>query len=261
MALVGLMASLLESSMTGVATDGTSPIYSDFQESWTTTKDSSRSPDRRWNVAYLGYGYAAVLGESFGNKYLEVSPSLNGLHASRIDSATSYIAVHGKLDARLDRQSQNNTQNWYSMWPMLAYHDETTHIYFILSTSGWEIGKKDNDLDPSLELQRFIKTGRSPAAQVGTWHTIEWWIDKDPDSENLRIRVDVDGEPVTQSAINGTIVNYVVDDEQWVRNGTTGYGTSSYFLYADKKMSLYQEGAQVSWDNVYFEELTAFPEW
>ena len=67
---------------------------------------------------------------------------------------------------------------------------------------------------------------------------------KDTGSTNLRIRVDVNGM---------TVVN-MVDNQPWQRNGTTGTGTSSFFLNAFKGVSLYNEGSQVSWDDVFISE-------
>ena len=69
---------------------------------------------------------------------------------------------------------------------------------------------------------------------------------KDTGSTNLRIRVDV----------NGMTMVDMVDNQPWLRNGTTGTGTSSFFLSAPKGVSLYNEGSQVSWDDVFISEAT-----
>src|SRR5205807_1100591 len=139
--------------------------------------------------------------------------------------------------------------SWYTLWPLIAYVNDTTHYYFNLKTNGWELGKKDNDHPASEEIQEFLNQGSSPKAVIGQWNTIEWWVAKDVASANMRIRVDVNG---------ATVVN-MVDNQPWQRNGTTGTGTSPFFLNAAKKVSLYNEGSQISWDDVFISEATTIP--
>src|SRR5205814_7786797 len=126
------------------------------------------------------------------NQYLVTSPKLDVLRASRLDTTRTWKGIHGRMRARLDAQLQPPI-SWYTLWPLIAYVNETTHYYFNLKTNGWELGKKDNDHPPSEEIQEYLNTGSSPKAVIGQWFTTEWWVVKDTASANLRIRVDVDG--------------------------------------------------------------------
>lgn len=166
------------------------------------------------------------------------------LGASRLDTTNTWLQLHGSVRARLDAQLQPPL-GWYTIWPLIAFVDDTTRHYFNLKTNGWELGKKDNDHPPAEELHEFLATGSSPSV-VGQWNTIEWWVMKDTDSTNLRIRVDVNDMTVVE----------MVDNQPWQRNGTTGMGASSFFLNAAKRVSLYNEGSQVSWDDVFISEAT-----
>jgi hypothetical protein len=226
-------------------------LYDDFNGAlYNLTTDGSTTPNGLWNVGYLSDGFVKTVQDpsNSANQYLVASPELNGLRSVRIDSTNSWPGTHGKLTARLDQQVQPPV-GWYTLWPFIAYVNQTTHYYFNLKTNGWELGKKDNDHPPEEELQKFLATGSSPKAVLGEWNTIEWWVAQDATTANLRIRVDVNGV---------TVVN-MVDDEEWQRNGTSGTGASPFFQNALKRVSLYSEASQVSWDDVYISEATSVP--
>jgi hypothetical protein len=226
-------------------------LYDDFNDaSFNITSDGVTTPNGRWKVGYLGFGFARTepsTGDAL-DKCLVMSPKRDVLRAARLDTTRSWKGIHGRMRVRLDQQLQPPV-GWYTLWPFIAYVDETTHYYFNLKTNGWELGKKDNDHPPAEELQKFIRTGTSPKAVIGQWHTLEWWVVPDSTVDNLRIRVDVDGVRVVD----------VLDDEPWQRDGTSGTGASTFFLNADKKVALYSEASQVSWDDVYLGEATGIP--
>lgn len=241
--------SLGSTSRTVIVQNKASWLYDDFQASnWGTSSDSYTSPDGKWKVGYISQGRANVLTDSTGNKLLQMSPAFDKLRATKLyANAFKAHGIHGKLRVRLD--AQLSSISWYCPWPLLAYLNETTHIYFNLKTNGWEIGKKDNDKDPALELQEYIAQGSTPKVVIGQWYTIEWWVVPDP-SGNLMIRVDV----------NGTKIWSGLDNQPWQRGGLTGIGTSKYFLDSiDKMVALYQEGSQCSWDDVYLEPTSTIP--
>jgi hypothetical protein len=220
--------------------------YDNFNGSlYTLTSDEALTPNGLWKTGYVSEGYVKTVQDSTNaaNQYLVTSPKLDVLRASRLDTTSTWSEIHGSLRARLDAQLQPPV-GWYTIWPLIAFVDDTTAYYFNLKTNGWELGKKDNDHPPAEELQEFLATGSSPNAVIGQWNTIEWWVMKDTGSMNLRIRVDV----------NGMTVVDMVDDQPWQRNGTTGTGTSSFLLNAPKRVSLYNEGSQVSWDDVFISE-------
>jgi hypothetical protein len=209
---------------------------------YTLTADGVLTPNGLWKTGYVSQGYVKTVQDatSAGNQYLVTSPQLDVLRASRVDTTKTWPDIHGSLRARLDAQLQPPL-GWYTLWPLIAFVDQTTHYYFNLKPNGWELGKKDNDHPPAEELQEYLATGNAPSLAIGQWNTIEWWVMKDTGSTNLRIRVDV----------NGMTVVDMVDNQPWQRNGTTGMGTSAFFLNAAKGVSLYNEGSQVSWDDVF----------
>ncbi|HKT35539.1 MAG TPA: hypothetical protein VJR03_11965 [Nitrospira sp.] len=209
---------------------------------YTLTSDGVLTPNGLWKTGFVSQGFVETVQDptNVANQYLVTSPALDVLRASRLDTTNTWPEIHGSVRARLDVQLQPPL-GWYTIWPLIAFVNDTTHYYFNLKTNGWELGKKDNDHPPTEELQEFLATGNSPNAVIGQWNTIEWWVTKDTASTNLRIRVDV----------NGMTVVDMVDNQPWQRNGTIGTGTSSFFLNAVKGVSLYNEGSQVSWDDVF----------
>ncbi|MGE0546034.1 MAG: Ig-like domain-containing protein [Kofleriaceae bacterium] len=226
-------------------------LYDNFNGSlYNLTSDGATSPNALWRTQFVSGGYAKTVQDptNSSNAYLVTAPRLDTLRAVHVNSTQAWKGIHGKMRARLDAQLQP-AQGWYTIWPLIAYVDVTTHYYFNLKTNGWELGKKDNDLDPALEHQWFIRTGTSPRAVIGQWATIEWWVVPDPATSNIRLRVDVDGVTVVD----------VLDNTKWERNGQSGIGASSFFFNADKKVALYAEASQVSWDDVYISPATSVP--
>lgn len=246
--LISTSACNTESSQPALPPTAAVAPYDNFNGPlYTLTSDGALTPNGLWKTGYVSEGYVKTVQDSTNaaNQYLVTSPKLDVLRASRLDTTTTWPEIHGSVRARLDAQLQPPL-GWYTLWPLIAFVDVTTGYYFNLKTNGWELGKKDNDHPPAEELQEFLATGSSPNAVIGQWYTIEWWVVKDPASTNLRIRVDV----------NGMTVVDMVDNQPWQRNGTTGTGTSSFFLNAPKGVSLYNEGSQVSWDDVFISEAT-----
>ncbi|HKC92577.1 MAG TPA: hypothetical protein VKB81_01025 [Nitrospira sp.] len=246
--LISTSACNTESSQPALPPTAAVAPYDNFNGPlYTLTSDGALTPNGLWKTGYVSEGYVKTVQDSTNaaNQYLVTSPKLDVLRASRLDTTTTWPEIHGSVRARLDAQLQPPL-GWYTLWPLIAFVDVTTGYYFNLKTNGWELGKKDNDHPPAEELQEFLATGSSPNALIGQWYTIEWWVVKDPASTNLRIRVDV----------NGLTVVDMVDNQPWQRNGTTGTGTSSFFLNAPKGVSLYNEGSEVSWDDVFISEAT-----
>lgn len=223
----------------GIVYRKSSGAYDNFEGAlWTMTTDGQSSPNGKWKSSYLGYGFAKTVTEN-GANILQLSPKLDVLRAAKLKANQfSQKTIHGKFRCRLDKQSTSNTQPWYTIWPLIAEVNDTTHYYFNLKTNGWELGKKDNDHPASEELQEYLATGSSPKAVIGVWNTIEWWVTIE--NNNMRIKVDVNGS---------TVVN-MLDNKGWQRNGTSGIGASQFFINALKTVALYAEGSQVSWDNV-----------
>lgn len=225
------------------------------------------SPNKKWKTSFSPGGFFRTVLEGT-NTIAQSSPdiSTSTLKAARIDGmATFSPGIHGKIRCRLDVQNAFDTQPWYTVWPMLAYVSNTTQIYCAIKTNGFEIGKKDNDLAPSLELQEYIKTGSTPYAVVGAWNTLEWWIAPNIESTNLRIRVKINGVTVYDGLDTATLnksltlPGSVYNGSGWQRNGTTGSGSSPYFISAPKGFSFYSEASQCSWDDIRLESITVVP--
>lgn len=76
---------------------------------------------------------------------------------------------------------------------------------------------------------------------------VEWWIAPNPDTDNLHIKVKVDGKTLMDDDDNG----------KWDRDGDEGDGTSSHLLKADKTFGAYSEKSYTSWKDSFVEELDA----
>lgn len=232
-------------------------LYDDFESSpFSTTTEPYNTPNGKWHIKYLGYGYAKTVKDLDGNSRLEISPKLDDgkEHAVQMYSTKTFTGIHCKARVRLDKQraftyetGQSHPQMWDTFWFMLAHVDSTTHIYFNLKTNGWEIGKKDNDHPASEELQEYITQGSTPAAVIGQWYDIEYFVVPDFIAKKLRIKV----------IVNGKVLADVLDNQAWQRNGVTGSGTSAYFLSSNlKRCAPYSEQSRTSWDRIYLEECT-----
>lgn len=219
------------------------------------TADGAKSPDGKWISGYVAYGSACIKPDTADqtNQVFVTTPKLDSaLRACRIDSILAVNNMHCKLTARLDHQNTYNTQSWYTVWPLFGYVDETNHYYFNLKTNGWELGKKDNDLDPSLELQRYLASGSSPIIVIGQKNDIECWIvlGKSPANgvECNHIVVKVNGAKIVDLWDDGTH-----------SDGMGKINPTGAKLKGPKRISLYNEACQVSWDKIVLEEATGVP--
>lgn len=212
--------------------------------------DSSgyKSPDGEWLLVHPGQGYAAV-DKVDGNKILKLRPELDDddRHSTLVTARNvDWKGIHGKLEVRLDKQS-DDPEKWDSFWAQLAYVDKTTQINLLIKTDdgGWMISKRDHDHEGQ-DLHEVLAKGHSiPEADKGHWYKVEWWIAPNPDSDDLHIKVKVDGVVLIDKD----------DDGHWDRNDHEGKGTSSYFLKSDKTFGAYSEKSYTSWKNISVEQL------
>ena len=244
--------SFTDSIIVGICDIVNTWLYDDFEgTSYDIDFDGETTTNGKWVAEYLSGGDAVTATES-GNDILVTTDNLIGLHAVKINSTIGFGSeIHSRWDARLDAQStEDGGHGWYTHWFFFTDCDITTHYYFALKTNGWEVGKKDNDHDPSEELQEYLATGDTPFTIIGDWHTLEANVTHSFDSvlgrENNYVQVYVDGSVVWEG----------FDREDWQRDGTTGTGASSYMMSCDKHVAMYQEGSNVSWDNIFAENPT-----
>lgn len=227
------------------------------------------SPNGKWRTNFSTGGHFKTLDDG-GSIVAESSPDLSaGLKAARVDSTATYgPGIHGELRCKLAAQNPNNTQPWYTIWPLCAYINPVTHIACTLKTNGWEISKKDNDLPIGLELQSYIASDSSPTAQraiVGEWNTMKFWIVPDDVEPTLAIRLEINGKRVFDGLdwaklnLAPTLPGAIYNGTGWQRGGLTGQGSSTYFRNTNKGFSFYSEASAVRWDDVYLSSITEMP--
>lgn len=228
----------------------TGGYYDNFEGSAYCLKtDGATSPDGKWKSGYVSNGSACIVTDTANatNHVFVTAPQLDVLRSIRIDSTQSWNDIHAKMTVRLDKQLSG--VSWYTIWPLIGYVDETNHYYFNLKTSGWELGKKDNNLDPSLELQRYLVEGTTPKAVIGQKYDIECWI---------TLGVAPNGVKSNHLVVN---VNNVKVADIWddgTHSDSAGIiNPTGVKLQGLKKVVLYNEASQVSWDNISIDNGTA----
>jgi hypothetical protein len=202
-------------------------MYDTFTSSYSLS-DGQTSPNGKWYNHYTGYGSAGVkadyadLSKMVFSEQPEVSTTSSVTHAALTTSTSSYHNYKLSLDMRTDKQLRTGSypNSWEAAWIMFNYGDDWHHYYFVLKTTGAELGKKDNNAQ--LEQQVFLATPSSPTVTLGQWQHIDITI-----SNN-----------VITVYVNGVKVASVTDT------------TQSTMLGAGGKIGLYTEDAAVSFDNV-----------
>ena len=191
-----------------------------------------------WNVAFNGYGFSGI--EKEGNNRVfyqkpQASVSSGETHAALLLSTNSFTNPDFAVSSKIVQQLRTPTPNaWEVPWMYLNYTDNYHFYYFTLKKNGWELGKEDNTkLDPlgvdcvwpSLlnckypGAQRFLATGSSPSAAVGTWYTTRM----------------VSNNGVISAYVNGNLITSFTDTDN---------------PYSSGKVGLYNEDAYVRFDNV-----------
>lgn len=198
----------------------------------------------QWTSAFASHGCTTVVAQGeAGNKVLQLAPqastSAGETHSSLVLSPQTSGPLKVTLDMRTVKQLRTPTPNpWETAWVFWNYTREGSFYYFALKTNGWELGKSDNTkanltgpdcLFPSYQnckypgAQRFLADARSPTFPRGPWHTVVI-----TQTNNNTITATVDGAP---------IVTFTDTDAPL----TSG------------KVGLYNEDAQVQFDNVLIE--------
>lgn len=223
-------------------------LLDDDSEEWDADSSGYKSNDGTWLVNHPGHGYVEVE-EDDGDMILKLRPELGGddRHSALVTAReVDWEGIHGKMEVKLEKQS-DNPKNWDSFWAMLAYVDQTTQINLLIKTDdgGWKVTKRDHDHEGQ-DLHETIAEGDEiPEADKGHWYKVEWWIAPNPETDNLHVKVKVDGKTLVDKD----------DDAGWDRGSDEGEGTSKHFLQADKTFGAYSEKSYTSWRNISVEEL------
>jgi hypothetical protein len=245
-----LLMSLLAATIAGTAIQAAwaEVLLDDDSREWKGDSSGYNSPDGVWTVVHPGQGYAAV-DKVDNEKILILRPEIgdNDRHSTLVTAHdVDWKGIHGKMEVRLDKQS-DDPESWDSFWAQLAYVDKTTQINFLIKTDdgGWMVSKRDHDHEGQ-DLHEVLAQGNSiPEADKGHWYKVEWWIAPNPDTDDLHIKLKVDGDVLVDKDDNG----------HWDRDGHKGDGTSSFFLKADKTFGAYSEKSYTSWKNISVNEL------
>src|SRR5205085_1504161 len=205
----------------------TSALYDDFSGSGYSLSDGQTSPNGKWYNHYTGYGSAGVSNQVFVQQ--PAASTTTGItHSVLTTSTSSYHNYKLSVDMRTDKQLRTGSSpnSWETAWIMFNYVDNYHHYYFVLKTSGAELGKKDNNLQQDAQI--FLSTPSTPKVTIGQWQHID---------------VTVQNNVITVY-VNGNQVSSVTD------------ATQSALLGAGGKIGLYCEDSAVSFDNVSITPLT-----
>lgn len=221
-------------------------LLNDDSETWKGISSGYESPDETWLLVHPGKGYAKVAEDDENDdKILELEPRLddNDRHSTLVLANEAHgEEIHGKMKVRLDEQG-NTDKSWDSFWAMLAYVDKTTHISFLIKSDdgGWMVSKRDHDHEGE-DLHEVIAKGDViPEADKGRWYDVEWWITQNEETDDLHVRLVVDGEELVNKD----------DDAGYDRDGEEGGGTSSFFYNSDEKtFGAYSEKSRTSWKDI-----------
>jgi hypothetical protein len=162
--IVSLLAALGASAATAAAPRGLQPV--DWRTWW--GKTSIR------NGTYS-------LQSAAPSSPAETHSALMTTPGGRGDQA---ISVTATTLAQLRTGSAPNP--WEVAWVLFRFRDLTSYYWFILKPNGWELGKKQGS-----DAQIFLASGARPQLALGQRVQVQIR------AEGPRIRVSVDGRPVT----------------------------------------------------------------
>lgn len=126
-----------------------------------------------WKVEWAGYGSVTV-GAAGSDMTLAPAPATSewDTHSALVVS-TKVVPASATLRATvttLDQLRENSAPNtWETGWLVFNYTDPEHFYYLALKTNGWELGKRDPAYPGG---QRFLATGSTPAAKVGTGQSV-----------------------------------------------------------------------------------------
>jgi glucose/arabinose dehydrogenase len=211
------------------------PLYDDFENSTYTLTDGQTSPNKKWQNIYNGGGSSGVKEDAEGKNVLFMYPKAsitdNETHANLVKSTSQFSDFDMIIDAKTVKQLRQNTppKPWEAAWIFFRFTDNFHHYWFVIKSSGVELGKKDCDTCTNSDQgQIFLYSNNNPSLKVGEWSTWE---------------VKAIGNHIS-IAVNGT---QVVD--------FTDAGMSRKL--AKGSIGLYDEDADVNFDNVHIKPIKA----
>lgn len=173
-----------------------------------------------WAVVFAGYGSVQVSG--LQDRRLTLAPMVSSTpaetHAALVLSRAALPAT-SRYEARVrtvEQLRRGSTPNpWETGWLVVNYTDNEHFDYVALKTNGWELGKRDPAYPGG---QRFLATGATPAATVGTAQ---------------RVVVRTQGATITVT-INGRQVTRFTDRERPYLGGRFGFYTEDARVVFDR---------------------------
>jgi hypothetical protein len=200
-------------------------LYDDFSAAAYLLAPGDISPNGKWYGFWDGGG-------AFGVKQDQKDNISNNIFYEETRAVTTNSQTESALvlttqefkdfilsvDVRTDKQMrQNSAPNpWEVGWIIWKWNDNTSFYYFVVKTTGAEVGKYEGGINPIDQI--ILKTNSSIKASIGQW--MHWDII-------------VKGNHIT-AIVDGTTV-FDFDDASSFDSGTIG---------------LYNEDAAVGFDNV-----------
>lgn len=153
-------------------------LFSDIFDQKYSLTDGQTSPDGKWKLKYLSGGKVSSDGLTL-TMYPKVVTSKDQTASTLLLSLKTFKDFQLDIDVKLNKQLRTGStpNSWETPWLFWSYNDEAEgtlkrsnhHYYWVLKTTGWEWGKKDNPLgNVENEKQIFIKTGTTPIIKALT---------------------------------------------------------------------------------------------
>jgi hypothetical protein len=199
-------------------------FYDDFSGAPYLLAPGDKSPNGKWYGVWDGSGAFGVKQDqkdSSNNVFYEKTRAATA--KSQTESALALTTHKFKdfklsVDVRTDKQTRQNSMpnSWEVGWIIWKWNDNTHFYYFLVKTTGAEVGKYDGGVNPI--DQKILKTSSSPKTSIGQW--MHWDI-----------------------VVKGNHITVIVD-------GTRVFDFENASSFDTGTIGLYTEDAAVSFDNV-----------
>lgn len=147
-----------------------------------------------WQAIFDGYG--RTTGHTVGGDLVitlapQAAEGPEHTHAGLVISSEEYRDVRFTAQVRTVRQLRPGSPSpWEVGWVLWNYTDSAHFYAFALKPNGWELSKQDPAYPGG---QRFLASGPTPRAQLGSWHTVDVVHAEDA------LAVSVDGVPTVRT--------------------------------------------------------------
>jgi hypothetical protein len=200
-------------------------------------KDGQISPNKLWKAEYTGYGEIKV-----SNGYLsekpKVSTSPSETHGSLVTSTCKVKNFVLNVDVKTIKPLRINSKpnNWETAWILWNIVDQCRSYAFFLKYQGNQLEKKVSSLgypkcDP---YQKYLVTLSDPDVKLGVW---KHW--------KIQVTQTETGRPYIQVWVDGTRIINIKDPY-----------SNGYLMIAGGLIGLYNEDAQVAFDNIRLQPLS-----